>query len=156
MQLVDCGALSDIAFREYVMRLQLLEELEISFNNNLSPYSVEVVGRCCRLLKWLKYTGVVIDNKGNDVSFAIAKSMTGLHHLKIYDDGVLSILDSRVFSPKWLLLFWYAVISLCRNLCTLIDLFLWIDHLTRFNLFVVFSWLMNYGYPTTILHLYIF
>jgi hypothetical protein len=49
-------------------------------------------------LKSLKYGGIVVDNKGNDVSFAIAKTMPGLHHLKISgdmptDDGLLAILD---------------------------------------------------------------
>lgn len=96
--LVDCGGLSDKLFCEVVKKLPLLEKLDISFSNNLSKDSIEVVGRHCPHLKSLKYGGIVVDNKGIDVSFAIAKTMPGLHHLKISgdmptDDGLLAILD---------------------------------------------------------------
>jgi len=81
-----------------VKKLPLLEKLDISFSNNLSEDSIEVVGRHCPRLNSLKYGGIVVDNNGNDVSFSIAKTMPGLRHLKISgdmptDDGLLAIFD---------------------------------------------------------------
>jgi F-box/leucine-rich repeat protein 2/20 len=86
------------------MRLPLLEELDISYNKKLSKDSIDVVGRCCPLLKSLKYAKCYyhydddeyIDR--NDEAFAIAETMPGLHHLSISGtvldyNGVLAILD---------------------------------------------------------------
>jgi F-box/leucine-rich repeat protein 2/20 len=88
------------------MRLPLLEELEISNNKQLSKDSIDVVGRCCPLLKSLKY-GKILDPyyidyyayiHRNEEAFAIAETMPGLHHLTIFGtvlghNGVLAILD---------------------------------------------------------------
>jgi len=103
MQLLMCLELSHEGFSKNLRKLPLLEELEISHNKQLSNDSLEIVGQCCPLLKSLKYTRDPLDNlEMNDVAFAIAKTMHGLHHLKISgdeltDDGVLAIIDGALF-----------------------------------------------------------
>jgi len=99
MQLSCCRGLSHEGFNETLRKLPLLEELEISQNKQLSNDSLEIVGQCCPLLKSLKYSRHPLDDiEMNDVAFAIAKTMPGLHHLKISgdelsNDGVLAVLD---------------------------------------------------------------
>lgn len=93
-----CGGLSDKGFTESVKKLSQLESLDISYQNQLSKDTFEVIGRYCLLLKTLKCRGIVTNDRENDVSFAIAKTMPGLHHLKISgsmpsEEGVLAILD---------------------------------------------------------------
>lgn len=94
-----CERLSDKGFREVVQKLPFLKELDISNNNQLSKESIEIVGRCCPLLKSLKYGRLAEgSDRINDEAFAIAKTMPRLQHLKISgnelsNDGVLAILD---------------------------------------------------------------
>ncbi|WJX38219.1 hypothetical protein P8452_25907 [Trifolium repens] len=103
----ECYKVSEKGFIECVRRLPLIEELDISYNEQLSKDSIDVVGRCCPLLKSLKYGKIVdpyyIDYDDeyidcNDEAFAIAETMPGLHHLTISGTvldyhGVLAILD---------------------------------------------------------------
>ncbi|KEH34613.1 putative F-box/LRR-repeat protein 23 [Medicago truncatula] len=99
LRLANCARLSERGFIEAVKKLSQLEEIELSHNLQLSNDSLEVVGRCCPLLKSLKYSLLPSDYIGQDVcSFAIAKTMPRLLHLKISgdmpgDDGIQAILD---------------------------------------------------------------
>ncbi|XP_058783602.1 putative F-box/LRR-repeat protein 23 [Vicia villosa] len=90
--------LSDKGFSESVKKLSQLESLDISYQNQLSKDTFEIIGRYCPLLKTLKCRGIFPNDRENDVSFAIAKTMPGLHHLKFFgnmpcEDGVHAILD---------------------------------------------------------------
>ncbi|CAI9111965.1 OLC1v1012321C1 [Oldenlandia corymbosa var. corymbosa] len=87
---------------EAIKRFPLLEELHL-FNAEVPSEAVEVVGRCCPLLK--SFSLAALANvpgdpvtKCNKDALAIAKTMTGLQHLclvgnKLTNDGLLAILD---------------------------------------------------------------
>lgn len=94
LRLTLCRGLSvsDKGFRESVKKMPQLESLDISFDSQLSKDTLEVIGRYCPFLKTLKCSMTM------DGSFTIAKTMPGLHHLKIFGDlptseGLLAILD---------------------------------------------------------------
>jgi len=85
---------------EVAAKLSLLEELAIS-HCSLSKEALKAVGRCCPLLKSLKF-----NNEGyrtphiecDEEALAIAKNMPGLRHLQLFgnkltNDGVQAILD---------------------------------------------------------------
>ncbi|XP_045799768.1 putative F-box/LRR-repeat protein 23 [Trifolium pratense] len=100
--LKNCEEVSDKGFIECVMKLPLLEELNITYNEQLSKDSIEVVARSCPLLKSLEYGRSVDDEyveDYNNEAYAIAETMPGLHNLKISginfidNDGVRAILD---------------------------------------------------------------
>jgi hypothetical protein len=89
-----------------VKRFSLLEELSCS--NSLSKDCIEVIGRSCPLLKSLNLenlffnrrinAGLVNSNDESDKAFAIAKTMSGLRHLKLNgflrnSGGLVAILD---------------------------------------------------------------
>ncbi|GAU42383.1 hypothetical protein TSUD_123790 [Trifolium subterraneum] len=100
MRLVRSARLSEKGFRDVIKKLTFLEELDISFNHQLSKETFELIGQCCPLLKSLKYGRLVKGTeKIDDEAFAIAKTMPRLLHLKISgnvltsNDGVLAILD---------------------------------------------------------------
>ncbi|KAI5407329.1 hypothetical protein KIW84_053545 [Lathyrus oleraceus] len=102
MRIAMCAELSDKGFCESVKKMSQLETLDISYQTQLSKDSLEIIGRYCPLLKTLKCRWIVANDRENDVSFAIAKTMPGLHHLKICgnmpsEDGVLVILDGCPF-----------------------------------------------------------
>ncbi|XP_058783580.1 putative F-box/LRR-repeat protein 23 [Vicia villosa] len=100
MRIAMTWALSNKGFIESFEKLPYLESLDISFNIRLSKKSFEVVGRCCPLLKTLKcsMTKTILSDVDYDDSFAIAKTMPGLRHLKIsgqmpISEGLSAILD---------------------------------------------------------------
>ncbi|KAJ1387089.1 Leucine-rich repeat [Sesbania bispinosa] len=99
--LVRCWGISDKGLSEVAKKLPLLEELDISFCF-LCKDSLEVIGRCCPLLKVLKFNQKrVLTPSGNgrdDDAVAIAKTMPQLRQLYISgnpltNDGLLAILD---------------------------------------------------------------
>ncbi|XP_058746258.1 putative F-box/LRR-repeat protein 23 [Vicia villosa] len=100
-RLVECQGLSEEGFINAVKKLPLLEELAVSLDNqSLSMDCLEIVGRHCARLKSLRYCSNSRDSFDlDDEAFAIAKTMPGLHHLKLSGDleltqhGVLAILD---------------------------------------------------------------
>jgi hypothetical protein len=92
--------ISDEGLSEVAAKLSLLEELAIS-HCSLSKEALKAVGRCCPLLKSLKF-----NNEGyrtphiecDEEALAIAKNMPGLRHLQLFgnkltNDGVQAILD---------------------------------------------------------------
>ncbi|KAB1222722.1 F-box protein SKIP19 [Morella rubra] len=99
LRLVCCYSISDEGLSEAAEKLPLLEELDFSYCS-LSKESLEAVGRCCPLLKSLKF-----NNQGyrrprmecDEDALAIAGSMPELRHLQLFgnkltDDGLLAIL----------------------------------------------------------------
>lgn len=84
---------------EIANKFPLLEELHISFCDNISKDSLEVIGRCCPLLKSLKFLKMHCGGlKCDKEAFAIAKTMPKLRHLDIYCNaltnvGLIAILD---------------------------------------------------------------
>ncbi|KAB1222723.1 F-box protein SKIP19 [Morella rubra] len=99
LRLVSCYSISDKGLSEAAGKLPLLEELDISYCS-LSKESLEAVGRCCPLLKSLKF-----NNHGyrrpriecDEDALAIAESMPELRHLQLFgnkltNDGLLAVL----------------------------------------------------------------
>ena len=100
LRLACCYSVSDEGLSEASAKFPLLEELELSLCS-LSKESLEVVGRCCPLLKSLK-----LNQQGfrrphiecDEEVLAIAENMPGLRHLqlignKLTNDGLQAILD---------------------------------------------------------------
>lgn len=83
---------------QVLKKLPLLEELDIS-DSNITLKSLEVIGKCCPLLKSLKFRKLFRGEKEcDDEAFAIAKTMPKLRHLEINcndltNDGLIAILD---------------------------------------------------------------
>ncbi|XP_058733411.1 putative F-box/LRR-repeat protein 23 [Vicia villosa] len=100
IRLEKCYNISTVAFNEVVKNLQFLEELDICHCLNQIPNFYEFIGQSCPLLKSLKFspTTYVVEDKYDDVAFAIAKTMPMLRHLTILNNGLtnnglLAILD---------------------------------------------------------------
>ncbi|KAK7247352.1 hypothetical protein RIF29_42233 [Crotalaria pallida] len=99
LRLVCCHGISDEGLSEVAKKLPCLEELDITLGQ-LSKNSLEAIGRCCPLLKSLKFNmQSYTDYEGDDgEAFAIAKTMPNLRHLQLFgnnltDEGLLAILD---------------------------------------------------------------
>ena len=86
-------------------KLSLLEELDMTLCS-LSKESLEVVGRCCPLLKSFKWnqpwhaTDGLSQTECDEEAVAIAKNMPELRHLQLIgnqlsNDGLQAILDGR-------------------------------------------------------------
>ncbi|XP_057426228.1 putative F-box/LRR-repeat protein 9 [Lotus japonicus] len=99
MRLVKCWAVSNKGLREAVIKLPLLEEFEISFNNVLYD-TIAVMGQFCPLLKVLKLNMCPYKHfKYDDEALAIARNMPNLRHLQLMGNwltnyGLIFILDS--------------------------------------------------------------
>jgi len=109
LQILGNTEISDKGLSEFLKRFSQLEELEISHCcNSFSKDILEVIGQCCPLLKSLSLERLsdLPTTNGNtvysyckgDEAFSIAKTMSGLSHLKLlgfwlYYDGLLAILD---------------------------------------------------------------
>ncbi|KAJ9163272.1 hypothetical protein P3X46_022958 [Hevea brasiliensis] len=100
LRLVCCYSISDEGLSEVATKFPLLEELDISYCS-LSKQALEVVGRCCPLLKSFK-----LNNQGcrnphiecNEEALAIAEHMPHLRYLQIFgnkltNEGLQAILD---------------------------------------------------------------
>ncbi|XP_024633376.1 putative F-box/LRR-repeat protein 23 [Medicago truncatula] len=106
LQILGNTGISDKGLSEFLKRFSQLEELEISHCcNSFSKDILEVIGQCCPLLKSLNLERLSVDGmptvysycKG-DEAFCIAKTMSGLRHLKLLGlwlnyDELLAILD---------------------------------------------------------------
>lgn len=101
-----CPEVTDEGLVEAVVKLPLLEDLEVSYlpcyvYRSLSGDSVKVVGRSCPNLK--TFTTNCVDmypgEKSDDVALAIAETMPGLRHLQLCGNrltgaGLNAILDN--------------------------------------------------------------
>ncbi|WZZ41404.1 hypothetical protein YC2023_037663 [Brassica napus] len=101
LKLVKCSLVTDEGLTEALVKLPLLEELEVSYGS-LSGESLKSVGQSCPNLKTLK-----LNHKGikyprlfsDDDALASAATMNGLRHLQLFgnnltDDGLNAILDN--------------------------------------------------------------
>ncbi|XP_059435879.1 putative F-box/LRR-repeat protein 23 [Corylus avellana] len=98
LRLVHCNDISDEGLSQAAAKLELLEELAISY----CPFSKEAlkaVGRCCPLLKSLKFNSRVQRNGDYDgEALTIAENMSELLRLQLFgnlltNDGLQAILD---------------------------------------------------------------
>ncbi|KAF3962852.1 hypothetical protein CMV_012692 [Castanea mollissima] len=103
LRLVCCDRISDEGLSKVAAKLSLLEELDITLCS-LSKESLEVVGRCCPLLKSFKWnqqwyaTDGLSQTECDEEAVAIAKNMPELCHLQLIgnqltNDGLQAILD---------------------------------------------------------------
>ncbi|OIV89186.1 hypothetical protein TanjilG_25392 [Lupinus angustifolius] len=100
LHLVSCWDISDEVWNVVSEKLPLLEELDITIGN-LSKDALEAIGRCCPLLKSLKFNMQAYKDphiECDEEAVAIAKTMPELRHLQLFgnkltNDGLLAILD---------------------------------------------------------------
>ncbi|VVB07127.1 unnamed protein product [Arabis nemorensis] len=88
MRLIMCYPVTDEGFVEAVVKLPLLEYLEVS-HCSLSGESLEAAGKSCPNLKTLKLNNEPDpefddDECNNEDALAIAKSMPELRHLQLF------------------------------------------------------------------------
>ncbi|KAL1214645.1 F-box protein SKIP19 [Cardamine amara subsp. amara] len=101
LKLAMCYPLTDEGFTEAVVKLPLLEDLELSYCS-LSGESLKVLGKSCPNLKTLKVNSKGCrqpQNETNDNALAIAETMPRLCHLQLFgnglsDTGLNAILDN--------------------------------------------------------------
>ncbi|ESQ36146.1 hypothetical protein EUTSA_v10009631mg, partial [Eutrema salsugineum] len=101
IKLAMCYQITNEGLIEAVVKLPLLEDLEISYCS-LSGEFLKVVGQSCPNLKTLKKNCVGYRrprHECDDVALAIAETMSGLRHLQLFgnkltDAGLNAILDS--------------------------------------------------------------
>ncbi|ESQ29536.1 hypothetical protein EUTSA_v10023830mg, partial [Eutrema salsugineum] len=101
IKLAMCYQITNEGLIEAVVKLPLLEDLEISYCS-LSGESLKVVGQSCPNLKTLKKNCVGYRrprHECDDIALAIAETMSGLRHLQLFgnkltDAGLNAILDS--------------------------------------------------------------
>ncbi|XP_013607473.1 PREDICTED: putative F-box/LRR-repeat protein 23 [Brassica oleracea var. oleracea] len=104
LRLAVCYPITTYGLTDALMKLPLLEELEVSYCS-LSAESLEVVGQSCPNLKTLKLNREVLHRfsffSEDDDALAIAETMPRLRHLQLFgnkltdaDDGLKAILDN--------------------------------------------------------------
>ncbi|XP_062162723.1 putative F-box/LRR-repeat protein 23 [Alnus glutinosa] len=99
LRLVKCYGISDKGLSGVAAKLPLLEELDISYSL-LSKNALEAVGRCCPLLKSLKFNKLGQRYYGacDEEALAIAENLPELCRLQLFgnklsNDGLQAILD---------------------------------------------------------------
>ncbi|KAL6843347.1 hypothetical protein ACP4OV_027060 [Aristida adscensionis] len=101
LRLISCDDVTDDGIIEAVQKFPLLEELELSLCENVSPRALEVVGEVCSQLKHFRLSKERFDiresNKDKDAQ-GIA-TMHGLHSLQLFgnalsNEGLATILDN--------------------------------------------------------------
>ncbi|XP_010422434.1 PREDICTED: F-box protein SKIP19-like [Camelina sativa] len=97
LRLKRCSYITDDGFVEAVVKLPLLEELEVSYGS-LSGESLKVIGQSCLKMTTLKLNRHP-QKENDDDALAIAETMLGLRHLQMFgnglsDTGLNAVLDS--------------------------------------------------------------
>ncbi|CAG7906795.1 hypothetical protein BRARA_D01227 [Brassica rapa] len=88
--LTECNGITDVGLLGAVMKLKLLEHLELSYFYFME-LDLESIGLSCPLLKTLKLNNVgcyYLEDESDDDALAIAKTMPGLHHLQLVGNRV--------------------------------------------------------------------
>ncbi|CAN7009156.1 unnamed protein product [Brassica rapa subsp. trilocularis] len=101
LKLAKCYFITDYGFSQAVVKLPLLEDLEVSYCS-LTKVSMKAVGKPCPNLKTLKlniFGDMFPGNKSDDEALAIAETMLGLRHLQLFgsklsNTGLKAILDN--------------------------------------------------------------
>ncbi|KAF3550825.1 hypothetical protein DY000_02001908 [Brassica cretica] len=101
LKLAKCYSVTDHGFERAVVKLPLLEDLEVS-HCLLTEESLKVVGQSCHNLKTLKLNRRGLRRprfENDDEALAIAETMHGLRHLQLFGNslsntGLSSILDN--------------------------------------------------------------
>ncbi|CAH8358372.1 unnamed protein product [Eruca vesicaria subsp. sativa] len=101
LNLAMCITITSEGLTEALVKLPLLEELEVSYCS-LSAESLKVVGQSCPNLKTLKLNREVLQRfvyVSDDDALAIAETMPGLTHLQLFGNkltytGLTAILDN--------------------------------------------------------------
>ncbi|KAJ4876484.1 F-box protein SKIP19 [Raphanus sativus] len=101
LNLAMCSTITSEGLTEALVKLPLLEELEVSYCS-LSAESLKVVGRSCPNLKTLKLNREVLQRfvyVSDDDALAIAETMPRLSHLQLFGNkltytGLTAILDN--------------------------------------------------------------
>ena len=106
LRLVGCHRITDYGFRSVASKFPMLEDLDITLDEDISHVTLSLVGRSCPLLKSFKFNkrrfiDVCNNSDGaelNDYAFAIAGNMHRLHHLMLLrnsltNKGLSAILD---------------------------------------------------------------
>ncbi|KAL1219996.1 F-box protein SKIP19 [Cardamine amara subsp. amara] len=93
LRLANCDQISDEGVVEAVVKLPLLEDLEISNSYEFSGKSLRVVGQSCPNLKTLKLncspvTHDFFNSDRDKIAISIAESMPELRHLQLYGNGL--------------------------------------------------------------------
>lgn len=84
---VDCGPVMHSGFFEAVMKLPLLEELEISYGS-IREQGLKAVGQSCTNLRTLKLNCMGNFKCCDKVALAIAETMPCLRHLHLFRNGL--------------------------------------------------------------------
>ncbi|CAE6137728.1 unnamed protein product [Arabidopsis arenosa] len=97
LRLTRCSQITDNGLVEAVLKLPLLEDLELSYCS-LSGVSLKVLGQSCPNMKTLKLKRYP-QKENDDDALAIAETMPKLRHLQLFgnglsDTGLNAILDS--------------------------------------------------------------
>ncbi|WZZ41405.1 hypothetical protein YC2023_037664 [Brassica napus] len=101
LKLAKCYSVTDHGFERAVVKLPLLEDLEVSYCL-LSEESLKVVGQSCHNLKTLKLNRRGLRRprfENDDEALAIAETLHGLRHLQLFGNSLSntslsSILDN--------------------------------------------------------------
>ncbi|CDY48574.1 BnaA09g01700D [Brassica napus] len=101
LRLAMCSSITDVGLTEALVKLPLLEDLEVSYCS-LSAESLKVVGQSCPNLKTLKLNREGFNRfpyESDDDALAIAETMPRLGHLQLFgnkltEGGLNAILDN--------------------------------------------------------------
>ncbi|KAG7557730.1 F-box domain [Arabidopsis suecica] len=85
---VDCGPVMSSGVVEAVMKLPLLEEVEITYESSIREQDLKVVGQSCPNLRTLKLNCIGDFKCCDKVALAIAETMPGLRHLRLSRNGL--------------------------------------------------------------------
>ncbi|CAN7116519.1 unnamed protein product, partial [Brassica rapa subsp. narinosa] len=88
LRLLMCDTLTDEGFMEAVLKLPLLEHLEVSYCSLSEEDFLKAAGQSCPNLKTLKLNSEPQFKRDDDEALAIAETMPGLRHLQLYGNGL--------------------------------------------------------------------
>ncbi|CAN6808812.1 unnamed protein product [Brassica oleracea] len=88
LRLLMCDTLTDEGFMEAVVKLPLLEHLEVSYCSLSEEDFLKAAGQSCPNLKTLKLNSEPQFKPDDDEALAIAETMPGLRHLQLFGNGL--------------------------------------------------------------------
>ncbi|CAE6230276.1 unnamed protein product [Arabidopsis arenosa] len=101
---VNCGGITSFGIFKAVVKLPLLEELEVVTHSFISGDHLKAIGKSCPnlrtlMIRQLKLQGMGYVDCGDEIALAVAETMHGLRHLQLLgnglsDAGLNAILDN--------------------------------------------------------------